>query len=126
MAHIFITAGLFVLIIVSLFMILLVLMQRANNDGGLGSAFGGGLTESAFGTEAGNVMTRMTRICFLLFFGLAFALYLAQLAAYGRRNASDTPLFEAEPVPAAQTEAAPAEVPAEIPAQEPAQTGSAQ
>ena len=43
-----------VLILVSLFLILVVLAQRAKSDGGMGSALGGGMAESAFGGETGQ------------------------------------------------------------------------
>ncbi len=124
MAQIFITAGIFLLILVSLFLVLLVLMQRANNDGGLGTAFGSGITESAFGTDAGNVMTKLTRISFVLFAGLAFVLYLAIIAQHSARPERTQSLFDEEAaavstqeeaaLPAASEEApAPAETPAQ-------------
>lgn len=79
MADILITAGLFLLILVSLFLLLVVLMQRANTNAGLGAAFGGGITESAFGTEAGNVLSKFTRYAAYIFFGLSLVLYLGIL-----------------------------------------------
>ena len=80
MTDILITAGLFLLIIVGLFLILVVLMQRANTNAGMGAAFGGGLTESAFGTEASSVMSKTTWITAIMFFVLGFGLYLGILA----------------------------------------------
>lgn len=135
MAHIFITAGIFLLILVSLFLVLIVLMQRANNDGGLGTAFGSGITESAFGTEAGNVMTKLTRITFVLFAGLAFVLYLAIIAQHSSKAERTESLFDeeaaamveqdatqaVEEVPAPTAEAPAAEVPAALPEQTPAE-----
>lgn len=96
MAQILITAGIFCLIIVSLFLILVVLMQRANSDGGLGTAFGGGITESAFGTEAGNVMTKITKYTFIVFFVVGFILYLAILAQHTKKVKAAESLFDAE------------------------------
>ena len=96
MAQILITAGIFCLIIVSLFLILVVLMQRANSDGGLGAAFGGGITESAFGTEAGNVMTKITKYTFIVFFVSGFILYLAILAQHTKKAKAAESLFDAE------------------------------
>jgi preprotein translocase subunit SecG len=104
MAQIFITAGIFFLIIVSLFLILVVLMQRANSDGGLGTAFGSTITESAFGTEAGNVMTKITRITFVVFFAVAFVLYLAVLAQQNHHAAPQKSLFEEEAAAEAKAE----------------------
>jgi preprotein translocase subunit SecG len=67
-----------ILILVSLFLILIVLMQKSK-DGGMGSALGGGATESAFGHETGNVLTKATINAAVLFFVLSFGLYLAQI-----------------------------------------------
>ena len=109
MVNILITAGIFLLILVSLFLVLVVLMQRANSDGGLGTAFGSGITESAFGTDAGNVMTKITKVTFVIFFILAFALYLGMIAQHsgGKSDQKSESLFAAEA--AAEQAAAPAE-----------------
>src|SRR5262245_31423826 len=50
-----------VLILVSLFMILLILIQRGKG-GGLAGAFGGAGGSSAFGSRAGDAFTRVTII----------------------------------------------------------------
>ena len=68
----------FVLILVSLFLILVVLMQKTK-DGGMGTALGGGATESAFGADTGNVLTKATINAAIVFFVLSFILYLGQL-----------------------------------------------
>lgn len=65
-----------VLLLTAFGLIFLVLMQRASTDGGMGTAFGGGVTESAFGADTGNVLTRFTRYAVVLFFVLSFVLYL--------------------------------------------------
>eukprot|EP01034_Spumella_vulgaris_P013635 gene13635-17407_t len=39
----------FALIVLSLFLVLIVLAQKAKSDGGVGAAMGGGMTEAAFG-----------------------------------------------------------------------------
>lgn len=97
------------MIIVSLFLILVVLMQRANSDGGLGTAFGSGITESAFGTEAGNIMTKITKYTFVVFFLVGFALYLAILSQHTRKAKATETLFKeeaaAEAAQAAKTQA---------------------
>lgn len=49
----------FVMVAISLFMILLVLIQRGRG-GGLAGAFGGMGGQSAFGTRAGDMFTRIT------------------------------------------------------------------
>lgn len=72
-----------VLILVSLFAILVVLMQRNSTQAGMGAALGGGgAAEQAFGAETGNVLTRATQTTTIIFFVLAFGLYLAFQARY--------------------------------------------
>jgi preprotein translocase subunit SecG len=57
------------LVITSVFLILLVLIQRGKG-GGLAGAFGGVGGSSAFGTKAGDVFTRITIYTALVWFGL--------------------------------------------------------
>lgn len=76
MLNIIISFLTFVLIILSLFMVLVILMQRANANSGMGSAFGGGAAESAFGAETTNILTRSTKWSALGFFVIALTLYL--------------------------------------------------
>jgi len=96
MINIFITFLIFVLILVSLFLVLVVLMQRSNTDGGLGSAFGGGITESAFGAEAGNFLSRLTVISAIAFFVLVLGTYMLILSQHKKpvdaANSTDTVL----------------------------------
>lgn len=69
-----------VLVLLSLFLVLVVLMQRPKADSGLGAAIGGGgAAESAFGAETSNVLMRTTIICSVLFFVLTFVLYLGNM-----------------------------------------------
>jgi preprotein translocase subunit SecG len=74
-----------VLILVSLFLILVVLAQKAK-DGGMGAALGGGAAEAAFGAETGNVLSKSTIYAAVIFFVLAFALYLGRI--YERKHAA--------------------------------------
>lgn len=69
----------FVLILVSLFLVLLVLMQKAKNDGGMGAALGGGATEATFGADTGNVLTKATINSAIAFFVLSLLLYLGHI-----------------------------------------------
>jgi preprotein translocase subunit SecG len=69
----------FVLILTSLFIVLVVLMQRAKTDGGMGAAMGGGITESTFGAETSNVLSKATINAAILFFVVSFVLYLAHI-----------------------------------------------
>ena len=75
----------FVLILVSLFIVLVVLAQKSK-DGGMGAALGGGAAEAAFGAETGNVLSKSTIYASVLFFVLAFALYLGRI--YESKHAS--------------------------------------
>ena len=46
-------------VIVCLMLVLVVLMQRPRSEG-LGSAFGGGITDNVFGSQTTNVLARFT------------------------------------------------------------------
>ena len=78
MLHVFINIFTFVLVVVSVFLVLLVLMQKAKSDAGV-AAMGGGGMESAFGAEAGNVLSGATIKAAIAFFVLSFALYLGHI-----------------------------------------------
>ena len=71
-----------VLVILSIFMILLVLMQRGSANGGLGAAMGGGMAESALGAETTSVLSKWTRNTAIVFFVLTFGLYLSKLRQF--------------------------------------------
>jgi len=97
MLNIIISFLTFVLIIVSLFMVLVILMQRASANAGMGSAFGGGVAESTFGAETTNILTRATKWSAWAFFLLALVLYLlymwreAEAAKMGPADLPDLP-----------------------------------
>jgi preprotein translocase subunit SecG len=76
----------FVLILVSLFIVLVVLAQKSK-DGGMGAALGGGAAEAAFGAETGNVLSKSTIYAAVMFFVLAFALYLGRI--YESKHAAE-------------------------------------
>jgi len=78
----------FVLILISVFLILVVLAQKAKSDGGVGAALGGGMTESAFGADTGNVLSKATINAAIAFFVLSFGLYLGHI--YQRAHASQS------------------------------------
>jgi preprotein translocase subunit SecG len=69
----------FILVLISVFLILVVLAQKAKSDGGMGAALGGGAAEAAFGAETGNVLTTSTIRAAIAFFILSFGLYLGHL-----------------------------------------------
>ncbi len=81
----------FALIIVSLFLILVVLMQKAKADGGV-AAMGGGMAESTFGAETGNVLSKATINAAIAFFVLSFSLYLAHIYQAKHRDTADSKL----------------------------------
>ncbi|HKJ91018.1 MAG TPA: preprotein translocase subunit SecG [Oceanipulchritudo sp.] len=109
MLNIFISLLTFVLILVSLFMVLVILMQRANSNAGMGSAFGGGVTESAFGAETTNILTRATKWSALAFFGISLALYLMYMSREGFGTGTgdsappEIPVVSEETVPVPET-----------------------
>ena len=80
----------FILVITSLFLVLVVLMQRAKTDGGIGAAMAGGATESAFGAETNNVLTGATIKAAIVFFVLSFGLYLANIYQSKHQVADET------------------------------------
>ncbi|MFT3781373.1 MAG: preprotein translocase subunit SecG [Nibricoccus sp.] len=113
---ILITFFTFVLILISLFLIFVVLMQKAKSDGGMGAAMGGGMAEAAFGAETGNVLTKSTIRAAIAFFVISFGLYLAQVYQHKHTVAGSTdalPTISAPPptatAPATTAPAAPAE-----------------
>src|SRR5579883_2840368 len=71
--------GTVLLIFVSLFLIAVVLAQRASSDAGMGAAMGGGMAEAAFGAETGNVLTKTTINLSIAFFVLSFLVYLGNV-----------------------------------------------
>ncbi len=81
----------FILILISVFLILVVLAQKAKNDGGMGAALGGGMTEAAFGADTGNVLSKATINAAIAFFVLSFALYLGHIYQrnHDKREAQD-------------------------------------
>jgi len=125
----------FVLILVSLFLILVVLMQKAKSDGGMGAAMGGGMAEATFGADTGNVLSKATINASIIFFVLSFSLYLGSIYHYkhGSRSGGALPTIAAPlpsvPLPAGSMPkvalppvAAPVAAPAAAPA--PATTGA--
>ena len=100
----------FILILVSIFLVLIVLAQKSK-DGGMGAALGGGAAEAAFGAETANVLTKATKYSAILFFVLAFALYLGRI--YERKMAAGA---AGSALPTIAAPAAPAAAPATAPA----------
>ena len=60
-------------IIACILLVLIILMQRPRNEG-LGTTFGGGVTDTLFGSGAGNVLTKITTWLALIFFATTISL----------------------------------------------------
>jgi preprotein translocase subunit SecG len=91
-----------IFILISLFLVLVVLLQRGRG-GGLSGAFGmGGGSTAAFGTKTGDMLTVVTVVSFVSFMGLAIALNFLM-----RGTPTLTPSTQQ-----ATTQTAPAELPA--------------
>jgi preprotein translocase subunit SecG len=96
----------FFLIIVSIFLVLIVLAQKAKSDGGVGAALGGGMTEAAFGADTGNMLSKATIYASVMFFVLTLSLYLGRIyeqkhALAAATNALPTITVHASSVPPA-------------------------
>ncbi len=88
-------------VITSLLLLLVVLMQRPKSEG-LGSAFGGGVTEDLFGAQTTTVLTKFT-----VYLGSAFfilTLTLAVLYAQRSRGGSGLQQELAKPVESAEVQ----------------------
>ncbi len=81
-----------ILVLTSLFLVLIVLMQRAKSDGGMGAAMGGSATESAFGADTTNVLSGATIKAAIVFFVVSFVLYLANIRIAKHHEEGDTKL----------------------------------
>ena len=109
-----------VLLFTSVFLILVVLAQKAKADGGMGAALGGGATEAAFGADTGNVLTQLTIKAAIVFFVLCFGLYLGQIYVVKHQKAADRAALPTIAAPAAVPAATPAVAPAPVAAPVPA------
>lgn len=81
-----------VLVLTSIFLVFVVLMQRAKSDSGMGAAMGGGSMESTFGAETNNVLSSATIKASIVFFVVSFLLYLTHIYQAKHREASENRL----------------------------------
>lgn len=97
MSTLFISLLTLVLILISIFVVFLVLMQKSQS-GGMGSALGGGMAESAFGADTSNVLTKTTIYSSIAFFIVALILYLLYQTSNSelssKNEANLAPVFE--------------------------------
>jgi len=68
-----------ILVLISIFLILVVLMQKGSANSGMGAAMGGGMAEAALGAETTSVLTKVTRNTSIVFFVMVFGLGLAYI-----------------------------------------------
>jgi preprotein translocase subunit SecG len=103
-----------VLVLVSAFLVLIVLAQKAKSDGGVGAAMGGGVAEATFGAETGNVLTNATIKASIAFFVLCFGLYLGKIYLHKNKAKEDgaLPTITAPAVVPAPATTAPEAAPA--------------
>lgn len=78
-----------VLALISLFLILVVLLQKGSANGGMGAAMGGGMAEAALGAETANVLTKVTRNTAIVFFVMIFGLGLARIYLHSAAESAD-------------------------------------
>jgi preprotein translocase subunit SecG len=106
-------------VVVALFLILLVLMQKSK-DQGVGAAFGGGMTDTVFGAGTTTALVRMTIWCACIL--LATTLILAVLHSRRGGSAASRSLIERVAAPVSAPAAVPTPPPAapEKPAEPPA------
>ena len=102
----------FLLILVSLFLVLVVLMQKAKSDGAV-AALGSSGMESTFGAETGNVLSKATINASILFFVISFGLYLGHVYQAKHKEAADSKLPTVTAPAATTAPAAPAPAPSE-------------
>ena len=93
-------------VVVCALMILVVLMQRPRSEG-LGSAFGGGITDNVFGSQTTNVLAKFTTWMGIAFFAITLLLSILTAKANSGKTAVQKKLLS-EPVPAAVSTPRPA------------------
>jgi preprotein translocase subunit SecG len=86
-------------VIVCLLLVLVVLMQRPRSEG-LGSAFGGGITDNVFGSQTTNVLARFTTWMAIGFFGITLLLSILTAKMQGGKTEIQKKLLSA-PTPVA-------------------------
>jgi len=88
-------------VIVCLLLVLVVLMQRPRSEG-LGSAFGGGITDNVFGSQTTNVLARFTTWMAIAFFAITLLLSIITAKMHGGTTEIQKKLL-ASPTPEAPT-----------------------
>ena len=68
----------------------LVLLQKSSGQQGMGAAMGGGVADQAFGAETNSILSKNTQMATIIYFILAFILYLGYQSVYSEKE-SDEP-----------------------------------
>lgn len=71
------------------FLVLMILLQQSKGDG-MGSAFGGGSSQSVLGSSAGNILTKITT-----FLAIVFMITSLSLAYISSQTSTDSILKDA-------------------------------
>ena len=108
-----------ILVLDAMFLILLVLIQLPKKEAGLGTAFGGGMTDALFGAGTGNVLTKATKWSAGIFLVMSLVLSILNANQVGKaRKLREQQLLTRDPAaqiavpPAASTTLPPAGLPA--------------
>jgi preprotein translocase subunit SecG len=105
-------------VLVALFLIVLVLMQKSS-DQGIGAAFGGGVTETVFGAGTTTALVRMTIWCACIMLGTTLLLAILHTRHSGGHQSLMEKATQSVPAtPAAAGSQAPV-LPVETPASTP-------
>lgn len=88
-------------LLVCVLMIVVVLMQRPRSEG-LGSAFGGGITDNVFGSQTTAVLSRFTTWMAIVFFVVTLLLSIITAKTSSNKTAIQMELLSA-PVPQAES-----------------------
>ena len=78
------------LVLVSIFLVLVILMQRPSANAGMGATLGGGAAEMAFGSDTSKVLTKWTVRGIIAFFLIALLLSMSHIYT----NASKSSKFD--------------------------------
>ena len=100
-------------VLVALFLIILVLMQKSQ-DQGVGAAFGGGVTETVFGAGTTTALVRMTIWCACIMLGTTLLLAIL----HSRRGGSESLMqkaIQSAPASAPASSSQPPSLPTELP-----------
>lgn len=99
--------------VIAAFLLVVVILAQKSKDQGLGMAFGSGMGESLFGSQAGNVLTRMTITLATVFMLTTIVLGILFARTSGTSTGSIMDKADRQ-VPAAPAAPAPATSPAPL------------